>query len=141
MGQERQRIPAQFAQLAANGVDSARIAGLSTQTWREIEEALTPIIGVGGVSALHRRSIHLLRDEHPWLAKELGAELRAGDYSALASVLSQRSGEAAASASGALLQTFHDLLVTLIGSSLTERLMGPIWEHPLRSQDPHDGIQ
>ena len=141
MGHERRRIPAQFAQLAANGVDSAQVAGLSAQTWREIEEALSPIIGVGGVSALHRRSIHLLRVEHPWLANELGAELHAGDYSTLASVLSQQSGEAAARASGALLQTFHDLLATLIGSSLTERLIGPIWEHPLRSQDSEDGIQ
>jgi hypothetical protein len=141
LGHDRERIPARFAHLAANGVGSARVAGLSAQTWRNIEAALSPIIGVGGVRALYRRSIHLSRNEHPWLAAELGADSQPGDYSALAAVLLQRSPDAAAEASDALLQIFHDLLGTLIGNSLTERLLGPVWELPLNSQDPEDGIR
>ena len=141
MGHEHERIPAQFARLAANGVGSARVAGLSAQTWRDIEETLSPIIGVGGVRALYRRSIHLSGDDYSWLAAALGAESQPDYYSVLASVLSQRSAEAAGSISGAMLQTFYDLLATLIGSPLTERLLGPIWDHPLSSQDRKDGIQ
>jgi len=34
---------------------------------------------------------------------------------------------AAAEAAGALLLTFAELLATLIGESLTERLLAPVW--------------
>jgi hypothetical protein len=30
----------------------------------------------------------------------------------------------------ALLQNFHELLVSLIGASLTERLLRPVWDIP-----------
>ena len=41
--------------------------------------------------------------------------------------LAMRSPTEALESGDAYLQTFHDLLVTLIGSSLTERLLRTVW--------------
>ena len=140
LGNADQNLPAHFAQLATNGVDAARIAAQAAATWRTVEAALSPIIGVGGVSALYRRSLHLLRGDYPWLAEIHRPVSSPHDYAAdLQSALAQRPAEAAAAANVALLQTFHNLLITLVGSSLTERLLGSVWEGPSSNQDPQDG--
>ena len=125
--------------MATNGVPAERIAAQAADTWRIIETTLSPIIGVGGVFALYRRSLHLLRAEYPWLAEIHRPVSSPHDYVAdLQATLAQRPVETAAAANAALLQTFHNLLTTLIGSSLTERLLGSVWESPLSGDDPQD---
>ena len=49
------------------------------------------------------------------------------DVGALTSELSQQTAAVAASAGGRLLQTFCELLISLIGLSLTDRLLRPVW--------------
>jgi hypothetical protein len=53
------------------------------------------------------------------------------DFDALQANLAQQSSDIAAAASGALFQSFHDLLTTLIGGSLTERLLRSSWDSVL----------
>ena len=49
------------------------------------------------------------------------------DLATLKSVLAQQSS-ADAAGDGALLQTFYDLLASLVGPSLTERMLRSIWK-------------
>ena len=49
------------------------------------------------------------------------------DLAALRSVLVQQSSTEAAAGGGDLLQTFHELLASLVGTSLTERQLRSIW--------------
>ena len=44
----------------------------------------------------------------------------------------------AAAAGGALLQTFHKLLTTLVGSSLTERLLRSVWTNHFDAPSAQD---
>ena len=114
------------SQVAA-GADAAQVADACVNTWRAIETALTPIIGSKGVAALYTRSLHLASSAHPWLAALRESEPTAIDLVALKSVAAQQTGALAADGANALLQTFYQLLGSLIGPSLTERLLRSVW--------------
>ena len=121
---------ATFARLAADGVDAGRVAEQAVATWRELDATLSPIIGQRGVDALYLRSLYLLRNQHPWLAAVYEAGFRPGEAPAFRAAFAHQDRVLAATTSGALLQTFHGLLVTLIGSDLTERLLQPTKDSP-----------
>ncbi|MET1078424.1 MAG: hypothetical protein ABWY06_10445 [Pseudomonas sp.] len=96
---------------------------------QEIEAALSPIIGPGGVVALYKRSLHLAGASHPWLVDSLKQSAVGLDLASLETAFAAQSAASAAVAGAALLQTFHQLLVSLIGPSLTERLLRGVWEN------------
>ena len=95
-----------------------------------ITAVLAPIIGRGGVDALFKRSLYLASKSHPWLAQASKGVLTAVEPAGLKTVFAGQSSADAAAGGGLLLQSFHDLLSRLIGSSLTERLLGPILADP-----------
>ena len=96
--------------------------------WHKVDAALTPIIGNGSVVVLFMRSLHLIEPAHPWLSG-LRQDVKAGiDPEGLKSILSQQDSETAAVAGGELLQTFYELLASLVGPSLAERLLHSVWE-------------
>lgn len=95
--------------------------------WQEIDAVLSPIIGGPGVAMLYRRSHHLVGPAFPWLASASGDSQGGMDLEALDAALAAQDVVAAASACGVLLQTFHELLASLIGASLTEQLLLPVW--------------
>jgi hypothetical protein len=104
------------------------VADAACAAWQEIDAALRPIIGPLGMVALFNRSVHLTAAAHPWLA---GGALRdpaaAFNTAALKALLAQRSPAEALACASALLHTLNGLLAVLIGASLTERLLRPVW--------------
>jgi hypothetical protein len=97
--------------------------------WLEIAAALTPIIGQRGLEALFRRSLQLMLASPAGLAivpAPVGASL---DPPAWQTLLVQQEASAALAAASIFLQTFYGLLTSLVGSSLTERLLRSIWTH------------
>ena len=125
--QESRRIAAPLAHRVAQDADAAQIAEAAVSIWQEIDAALTPIIGQRGVAALYRRSLYITAATHPWLAGTHEGAQTAMDFAALKSVLAQQSGANAATGGSALFQTFHELLTSLVGPSLTERLLRSVW--------------
>ncbi|WP_157281482.1 hypothetical protein [Pelomonas sp. Root1237] len=125
-----QRIEAVLARQLAEGASAAVIADASCEVWRRIDAALSPIVGRHGVSALLKRSLHLTRTAHPALAAAANADARPGDFRALRAVLAGQASAEAAALNAALLGTFYDLLSSLIGATLTERLLDPVWAPP-----------
>ena len=124
---ESRRIALDLVRQVDAGADAARIATTVTSVWHEIDRTLHPIVGQRGVASLYQRSLHLTSRAYPWLAglqDDIQADM---DLAALQSVLGQQSSADAASGGGDLLQTFHELLASLVGASLTERLLRSIW--------------
>ena len=72
----------------------------------------------------------MTRVAHPCLASVREDALRPGEFAALQQVLSQQTSSHVAAANGALLQTFCDLLGSLISVSLTERLLQSVRNLP-----------
>jgi len=110
--------------------EPAQIAAAVLAIWHDIDDALTPIVGPLGVVALYRRTVHLAAAQHPWLAGRDEGVLTDTDPAVLKSVLAQRSSTEAAAGGSAFLNTFHELLASLIGPSLTARLLRSVWEPP-----------
>ncbi|MBV6749497.1 hypothetical protein KV580_04265 [Pseudomonas chlororaphis] len=93
--------------------------------------ALTAIIGQQGVAALYRRSLHLSTSTHPRLAGAYDSVQGSMDLTALSSVLAEQSEADALFFGEVLLTTYYELLTTLIGPSLTARLLSSVWEPSL----------
>ena len=114
----------------ADTPDSLCIAEATLDTWHQMATLLAPVIGSKGVDVLFSRSLHLTRAVFPWLPI-------AGDHDSLALLadlknhLVDQEARVAAEASCTLLVNFSELLATLIGEALTDRLLAPVWKAPL----------
>jgi hypothetical protein len=123
-----EHIQSSLSKRAAAGWDTASLASLIVSVWRDIDAALAPIIGQRGVGALFRRTLHLIRHDYPWLSASHESMADPIDFTALHSTLSQRNTANVVAANGALLEKFLEQLVSLIGGSLTERLLRAVVE-------------
>jgi hypothetical protein len=92
-----------------------------------LEAALSPVIGERGVAALCHRSLHLSARHHPCLRGVSFDPAAVIDLERLAQLLAAQPGDDARAAGDALIQAYHDLLVSLLGASLTRQLVGGIW--------------
>jgi hypothetical protein len=131
---------ATLAHLVETGADAAQIAAAMVSTWQEIDVALSPVIGKGGVTALYTRSLYLTGSAHPWLTGAQEGVPAAMDLAALKFVLAQQSDIDAAAGSGAVLKTFYELLASLVGPSLTERLLRSVWANSFSGPPAQDTL-
>ena len=127
MDSEESGLPAPLAHRVGRDANATQIADAVAATWQEIDTALAPILGSRGVAALYKRSLYLCGATHPWLAVlHEGVQTGVG-LAPLKTLLTRQGSADAANAANALFQTFHQLLSSLIGPSLTERLLRSVW--------------
>ena len=138
--EESRQIVASLAHRAGNNADPAQIADAIVATLQEMDAALTPIIGQQGVAALYRRSLYLCTSTHPRLAGTYESVRAAMDLTELKSVLVQQSSAEASLFGEELLKTFYELLTTLVGPSLTERLLRSVWKNSLSGTPVQDTL-
>ena len=119
-----------LAQGAGEAPDASVIAEATLNTWRQVTDRLAPVIGARGVDALFSRSLHVTSKTFPWLAMAGNDGNSAALLAGLKLRLAGQETAAAAQASYSLLVNFTELLATLIGASLTERLLAPVWRPP-----------
>ena len=93
----------------------------------DLEAALSPVIGDRGVAALCQRSLHLSARHHPCLRGVSFDPASVIDLERLEQLLAAQPGDVAHAAGDALIQAYHDLLISLLGASLTHQLVGGIW--------------
>jgi hypothetical protein len=110
--------------------DTGTVAANTFATWQQVASQLVPVIGARGVDALFRRSLHLTSKAFPWLALAGNGGNSASLLVSLKTRLADLETASATEASHALLVTFIESLETLIGESLTQRLLGPVWAPP-----------
>jgi hypothetical protein len=90
--------------------------------WKQLAVELVAIIGRSGFDTLYARSIHLVRMRHPWLSE--------GDdpqFERLRASLDSQQPADVGIASVALLTTFTDTLIQLIGAPLTNSILQSAW--------------
>lgn len=121
-------IASALARRMRDGVPAAEVASAVAGTWRRVEASLNPIIGAAGVVALYERSLLLVGRSHLWVAELHGESRGAIDLEALTAALVDRESNAAALGGGELLETFYGLLSSLIGPTLTRRLLPFMWQ-------------
>ena len=106
---------------------------ITVDVWRQVSIQLAPVIGEQGVEVLLGRALHVTSAAFPWSASARGPGSGADSLGAFVARLEARDANATAEASQALLATFTELLASLIGASLCERLLAPVWTPPSRA--------
>lgn len=97
---------------------------LLIQSWRHLADQLGPLIGDNGFCALFGRALRLVGPEYKWLTSAPPCKTRDAQINALDDMLASVAPDLAKAAHAALLQTFTDLLASLIGHALARRLQG-----------------
>ena len=115
-------------------VDPGAIANAVSAKLGEIETALVPLIGVRGVAALYKRSLFLALPAHPWLAATYDDVRHQMTLDTLRAALQDQARDTAIAGCQALLDTLEHLMVSLVGPSLTERLL---YSTPAATALPH----
>ncbi|WP_030130418.1 hypothetical protein [Pseudomonas sp. QTF5] len=131
LSEESRQILASLTHRVGPNADIATTAQAIASILQNMDTALTPIIGHQGVAALYRRSLHLCASHHPRLVSTCDRVPAGMDLTALESVLVEQSEADALFFGEVLLTTFYELLTTLIGPSLTARLLRGVWEPSL----------
>ncbi|WP_455826290.1 hypothetical protein [Pseudomonas graminis] len=131
LSEESRQIVASLAHRVGPTADIAGIAEAIISILQDMDAALTPIIGQQGVAALLRRSLHLSASTPNRLAGLHQHVQAVSDRAGLKALLLEQSAADARLFGEVLLTTFYTLLATLIGPSLTERLLRDVWEPSL----------
>lgn len=113
--------------------DSAAIGAAVLRTWELTATQLTALIGPRAVTVLLLRALHLASAEFPFLAQVAAQGNDA--LPALQAALSARLPGEAVEVGVSLMVNFNELLATLIGVSLSERLMTPVWAPSPRTNE------
>ena len=129
--QDLGQLAARLSRLAGEGMPSTQVAEVVVGAWAQIDAALTPVVGRRAVAMLHQRSLFLTAAAHRWLSETTEGLPETMDLDGLGVLLGQQTSVDAAAGGGASLQTFQDLLASLVGSPLTERLLRSIWANSL----------
>lgn len=125
--QEAHHWPAPLADRLPGDASAEQVAALIADIWLEIDAALHPIMGQRAVAALFDRSLKLTAASHPWLLLGHQTARAVVDPTELRARLGQQDATQAAAGGSAHFSAFHGLLTSLVGLSLTDRLLLAVW--------------
>lgn len=117
------RVAAGFTRLVDATADTQDVADAVVAALRDMDVALSPIIGRQTLLALLIRSISLTDAHYRWPDMKQQAADAETCLAALRSALARRLPSETAGYGATLLATLHRLLTAAIGHSLTERLL------------------
>ena len=137
---EGRHIRAALAARVGPDADSAGISQTVVDVWTQIDVALTPIVGARGVAALHGRSLFLTAREFPWMGGRHDGVQQAMDLDALRRAIAAQSAPDALLGASALFEAFDDLLSSMVGAALTQRLLRAVWDTPYGGEPAQDSL-
>ncbi|WP_213948206.1 hypothetical protein [Luteibacter sp. dw_328] len=131
VGRESDRIVEALSRRAGDDPGVADVVESIISIWNEIDTTLGPILGKRGIAMLYKRSTYLAGSAYGWIPGSGTAEglPQALDLTLLRAALMEQDKAVALDGGGALFRTFYELLSSLVGPSLTERLLRPIWDN------------
>jgi hypothetical protein len=119
-------------------VPAAEMAARAIALWHQVVTPFAQIIGPRGATALLRRALVLTATRHPWLTQAVTAAPSGQDLSSLAAAFERRPAADVSAANEALLRNFFDLLASLIGAALTQRLLREALDPPASGVEPQE---
>jgi hypothetical protein len=135
---EARKWSALLAERLPVNASAAQVSEAMAALWGEIDAALHPVLGHRGVAALYQRSLTLCAASHPWLRIAEPGVPSTVDAAALRAALGKQGAAEALAGATALLHAFHALLASLVGASLTDRLLRAVWAQSPRAPAAQD---
>ena len=117
-----ERIKNLTAQRHEKGTDAA------VDLWAQMSAQLVLIIGAAGFDSLYVRSVYLSQSSYPWLAGGSVPTPADHRFADLQLSLQAQPPTFAREAKCLLLITFTNILASMIGESLTARILDSAWE-------------
>lgn len=114
----------------AGGMSAAQVAAAVIEIWHLIDDGLTPVLGGRGLVALYQRTLFLTAQDCSALMglQDVRQELlAAATPAALQLLITRLTPDTAAALGSTFLQIFRCLVTSLVGPSLTERLLHNAW--------------
>ncbi len=115
------------------GTDAGEVTALAIGIWRQLAFKFVPLLGPNSVNSIYARSLESNKSAFPWLPDSVRQDVADLPLMALKASLLVRRADEVILANSALLDTFVNLLATLIGARLTIPF--------LRSAFPHEAHQ
>jgi hypothetical protein len=112
---------------AQTPLDAGAVPQLAMRSWHQLATQLTPYIGEAGFCALYGRAMRLTQAGYDWLPSPPSAASPKVLFETMAQALENVDGVAAAQANAELLETFTNILSTLIGEVLATRILNSAW--------------
>jgi hypothetical protein len=123
----RQAVQRALTQEAGADADARGLAAAALRVYETLAGQLALLIGEGGVRALTARSLHLVKRDFPWLAETRETDPLEGPFAQLGVSLARQEPAVATEAAIAALATLGGLLESLIGETLTMRVLRAAW--------------
>lgn len=115
--------------------DGNAVADVTQKVWHGVTTALEPVVGTRGADALFERTLKMTSVSYPRLALTLPEADCAISSTSFRALFKGEDATSALETSFAMLVTFTELLASLVGMSLTHRLLEPVWVRANTSYD------
>lgn len=103
-------------------------ADAATVLWERLSIQIVALVGDAGFESLYAHSLYLAQFKFPWITVSTDAHPQPPPrFASLSSDLADSPPELAREANRLLLVIFTDLLASLIGEPLTERVLNSAW--------------
>jgi hypothetical protein len=122
-------------------LNAERISDAFVSVCGRIDTLLCPVFGQRGAAALYKRSLYLAGRTHEWLADSAQSFDPPVEFAVLRSLIAEQRNEAAYAGASAYLQSLYDLLAGMVGPSLTEQLLRPLWADATTDSPIQDKIR
>ena len=119
------------------GADAGAVAGAAIGIWRQLAFKFVPLLGPNSVNSIYARSLESNKQAFAWLPASLRQDVSELPLAALKTALENRRTDEIILANNALLNTFINLLATLIGA----RMIIPFLRSAFPSDAPPKNIQ
>ena len=137
----RQAIQRALRREAGADADAKAFAAAARRVYDALAGQLALLIGDGGVRALTARSLHLVQREFPWLAEAREPDPLEGGFAQVRSRLERQEPLLAMEAAAATLATLGGLLATLIGDTLTMRVLRAAWPNAFPEETEQEALK
>lgn len=107
--------------------DAAALSSAARGAYEELIRVLAPLIGQLGVDAVTARAVHLARREYPWLANTREPDSAEAPLTRISLFSEPQDPPLTLEAAAGVFATFLGLLASMIGHSLTTRLVRQAW--------------
>lgn len=112
-----------------------KFADDAVNMWELLATQLVLIIGDSGFSSIYARSVFMCHASYPWLKGSALSPYGKHRFAELKSSLQGQRPEEASAANRLLLIRFTDILASLIGELLTERILRSAWSQAAGGAD------
>lgn len=99
-------------------MDTMAVTAIAMDIWEQLAFKFIPLIGLGGIRVIYARALEFNQLEFPWLPQVELLNVTESPFDALKTSLEHRQPAEVIMANSALLDTFINLLATMIGVRL-----------------------